>query len=106
MEWCRPRWLEIGQRTGRPQVMSRSRDNLQMYGLPAVALVLFAIAVGQYIWIGQRVRLYRPMALAMVGLMSAVAGHEIADWTGTFGRSYDSFWCTRRRGFKSSGSAH
>jgi hypothetical protein len=63
-----------------------------MYGLPAVAVVLFAVAIGQYAWIGQWLRLYRPMALATVGFMSAVASHEMADWTGTFGWSYDNFW--------------
>jgi hypothetical protein len=72
--------------------VSRSKDNLQIYGPPALAVVLFAIAIAQYVWIGQWERLLVPMACAALGFVCAIASHEVADWTGSYRWTYDTYW--------------
>jgi hypothetical protein len=70
----------------------RLRESLRMYWPHLVAAVLFAIALAQYVWIGHWEALARPMAFAAFGFACAVASHEVADWTGQYGWSYESFW--------------
>ena len=72
--------------------MSRLSDNVQMYWGHVVGTILFGIAVWQYVSLGQWESFLKPMALAVLGFVSIVASHEVADWTGRYGWTYDSFW--------------
>jgi hypothetical protein len=70
----------------------RFRETLRMYWPHLVATALFALALAQYVAIGRWEALVRPLAIAAFGFACAVASHEVADWTGHYRWSYDSFW--------------
>jgi hypothetical protein len=70
----------------------RVRETLRMYWPHLVATALFVLALAQYVAIGHWEGLLRPMALAAFGYACAVASHEVADWTGQYRWSYQSFW--------------
>lgn len=72
--------------------MSRWRENLQMYWAQAISLVLFGIALSRYVSIGRWEQHLPSMAWAAFGFDSAVASDEVADWTGRYGWTTDSFW--------------
>jgi hypothetical protein len=72
--------------------MSRARDNWRMYGPPLVAAIMFAIAAAQYAWAQQWERFLVPMACATFGFACTAASDEVADWTGRYRWTYDSFW--------------
>ncbi len=72
--------------------MSQWRDNLQMFGPPAAALLLLIIAVGRYIILGRWEHYFATLAWAVFGFVSAVASDEVADWTGRYGWTSDSYW--------------
>lgn len=72
--------------------MSRISDNVRMYWAHAVGTVLFVIAVWQYVSLSQWEAFLKPMALAALGFVSVVASDEVADWTGRYGWTYESFW--------------
>jgi len=72
--------------------MSQPRDNLQLYGPPAAALLLLAIAIGRYIVAARWEQNFVSLAFALFGFVSAVASDEVADWTGRYGWTSDSYW--------------
>jgi hypothetical protein len=72
--------------------MGRIKDNAEMYWPHAVAIVLFALATWKYVSIGQWEAFLKPIALAALGFVSVVANHEVADWTGRYGWTHQSFW--------------
>jgi hypothetical protein len=63
-----------------------------MYWAHAVATLLFGIAVWKYVSLAQWNVFLKPMAFAGFGFVCVVASHEVADWTGRYGWTYDSFW--------------
>jgi len=87
-----PRWLQSNQPLLSSSAMTRRDDNIQMYWPHALATLLFAIAVARYVSVGRYESFARSMAAAFFGFVCVVASHEVADWTGWFGWSYDSFW--------------
>jgi hypothetical protein len=72
--------------------MSRANDNVQMYWPHVVATILFAIAVWKYVSLAQWELNLKPIAFATFGFVCVVASHEVADWTGRYGWTYQSFW--------------
>jgi hypothetical protein len=70
----------------------RFRETLRMYWPHLVATALFGMAIAQYVAIGRWEALLRPIAVAALGYGCAVASYEVADWTGQYGWSYESFW--------------
>ena len=72
--------------------MSRLSDNMQMYWPHVVAALLLGVAVWQYVSLGQWEAYLKPMATAAFGFVCVAASHEVADWTGRYGWTYQSFW--------------
>lgn len=72
--------------------MSRWSDNVQMYWAHAIGTLLFGIVVLRYLALGQWEAYLKPFAIAAFGYLCIVASHEVADWTGRYGWTYDSFW--------------
>lgn len=72
--------------------MGRWSDNLQMYWPHAVGTLLFAIVVWRYVSLGQWEAFWKPFAIGAFGYMCVIASHEVADWTGRYSWTYDSFW--------------
>ena len=63
-----------------------------MYWAHAVDGLLFGIAVWRYVTLAQWEAFVKPMALAAFGFVCVVGSHEVADWTGRYSWTYDSFW--------------
>jgi hypothetical protein len=72
--------------------MGRWSETWRMYWPHAIATVLYAVVVWRYVSLGQWWEFFRPFATATFGYMCVVACAEVADWTGTFTWSYESFW--------------
>lgn len=84
--------LVISKPAPLPTSMTRLRDNWQMYGPALIAAIMFAMAMAQYAWLCQWERQLVPMACAAFGFACAAASEEVADWTGRYGVTYESFW--------------
>jgi hypothetical protein len=72
--------------------MSRLKDNLRMYWPHLVAIVLFGISVWRYVTLAQWEVYLKSIALASFGFICVVASDEVADYSGRYSWTYDSFW--------------
>lgn len=72
--------------------MSRLKDNVQMWWLVVVGILLFISAVWKYWSLGQWEAQAVSMALAAFGFAAKVAPDEVSSWTGRYGWTYESFW--------------
>lgn len=72
--------------------MSRWSDNLQMYWAHAVGTVLLAIVVWSCLPLHNWETILKPLGVAVFGYVCVIASHEVADWTGRYGWTYQSFW--------------
>jgi hypothetical protein len=63
-----------------------------MYCAHVVGAILFAFAVWRYFSLGQWEAYLIPMATAALGFACVVASHQVADWTGRYGWTYERFW--------------
>jgi hypothetical protein len=77
------RWVRFNSRLG---------DNLRMYWPHGLATILFVIAVWRYLTIGQWEAQLIAICAAAFGFVCVVASHEVADWTGRYGWTHESFW--------------
>jgi hypothetical protein len=72
--------------------MSQLKDNFNMYWPVLVGVVLFAPAALLYYSHGRWEEEIASAALAVFGLICTVAPHEVAEWTGRYSWTYESFW--------------
>lgn len=63
-----------------------------MYWPHVLAAVLLGVAIWQYVSAAQWEPYLKAMAIAVFGFVCVVASHEMADWTGRYGWTYQSFW--------------
>ena len=63
-----------------------------MYWPHALAAILFAIVAWKYVARAQWEAYLNPMVTATFGFSCVVASDEVADWTGRYGWTYQSFW--------------
>lgn len=63
-----------------------------MYWPQVVGTLLFAIVVWRYVALGRWEAFMQPFAWAGFGYLSVIASDEVANWTGRYGWTYDSFW--------------
>jgi hypothetical protein len=72
--------------------MGRMRDNLAMYWPLPVGVALYGPIVWRYVAIGEWERHIASIAVGTLGFVSAVAADEVAEYTGRYGWTYESFW--------------